>query len=216
MISHALIICLSLTGDRGSNHSELNWPTRRRIIKGIASGIQYLHNELSAYELPHGNLKSSNILLNDNYEPLLCDYGYYRMFTPDQAAQGMFACKAPEVVKRQQISPKCDVHCLGVVILELLTGKFPSQYRSGSGKGGTDVIQWVRSSIEEDKEAQILDPEIASSADSLDSMIRLLHIGAACCENDPDERPRLEEALKSIEELEGWQSGKGHGALRQI
>ncbi|KMT03383.1 hypothetical protein BVRB_8g190720 [Beta vulgaris subsp. vulgaris] len=190
-----------LHGDRGISHAELNWPTRLKIIKGIASGLQYLYAELSDYELPHGNLKSSNIFLGSNYEPILSDYGFFRMVTTTQAAQGMFAYKSPESVESQQVSSKGDVYCLGIVILEVLTGKFPSQYLN-TGKGGTNVVQWVRSAIEEKKEAEFLDPEIASTTDALEAMTRLLRLGASCTETETNKRPSMEDAIKRIEEIQ--------------
>ncbi|KAL9242181.1 hypothetical protein vseg_016207 [Gypsophila vaccaria] len=191
-----------LHGDRGISHAELNWPTRLKIVKGIAEGLQYLHAEFSTYDLPHGNLKSSNVLLSNDYEPLLSDYAFIKMVSLNQAAQGMFAYKSPEAAENKQISPKADVYCLGIIIHEVMTGKFPSQYLN-AGKGGTDVIQWVRSAIEDSKEAEFLDPElVSSSADSVPSMIELLHVGAACTESDPDKRPSLQDAINRIGQIQ--------------
>ncbi|KAK9697370.1 hypothetical protein RND81_08G033400 [Saponaria officinalis] len=192
-----------LHGDRGTYHAELNWPTRLKIIKGIVSGLQYLNAQFSSYDLPHGNLKACNVLLKDNYEPLLSDYAFIKMVTVNQASQGMFAYKSPEGLENQQMSPKADMYCLGIIILELLTGKFPSQYLN-AGKGGTDVIQWVRTAIEEKKEAEFLDPEIVSSyGDAVPSMIQLLHVGAECTERDPDKRPSLQDVVKTLEQMQG-------------
>ncbi|KAI3411626.1 Protein kinase domain-containing protein [Psidium guajava] len=158
-----------LHGDRGPSHGDLNWPVRLKIIKGIAKGIGFLHDELSTSGLPHGNLKSSNILLNSEYEPLLADYGFSSLLGTSPVSQALFAYKAPEAAQFGGISPKCDVYCLGVVILEMLTGKFPSQYLS-NGKGGTDVIEWVRSAISDGREAKLFDPEIANSTSSFPEM----------------------------------------------
>ncbi|CAO2823134.1 unnamed protein product [Amaranthus hypochondriacus] len=189
-----------LHGDRGKSQGELNWPTRLKIIKGIVSGLKYLYAELSDYDLPHGNLKASNIFLSNNFEPLLSDYGFFKMVSPTQAAQGMFSYKAPETVENQQVSSKGDVFCLGIVILEVLTGKFPSQYLNG-GKGGTNVIQWVQSAIEDEKESEFLDPEIASSTNSVEAMVQLLRLGSSCTETDPSKRPSMENVIKTIEEM---------------
>ncbi|KAL9251471.1 Pollen receptor-like kinase 3-like protein [Drosera capensis] len=196
-----------LHGDRGICHAELNWPTRLKIIKGIASGMSHLHSVFASCELPHGNLKSSNVLLNDNYEPLLSDYAFLPLVTPSQASQGMFSFKAPEAAaaaspegQHQAISKQTDVYCLGIIILEILTGKFPSQYLN-TGKGGTDVVQWVRTAIKDQNEAEFIDPEIASTTKSIGEMVRLLHIGAACTESSPDQRPTTEAAVKRIQEI---------------
>ncbi|GAV76251.1 Pkinase_Tyr domain-containing protein/LRRNT_2 domain-containing protein/LRR_8 domain-containing protein [Cephalotus follicularis] len=187
-----------LHGDRGNCHADLNWPTRLKIIKGLASGLSYLHQEFATYELPHGNLKSSNVLLNDNYEPLLADYALHPLINPNNAAQAMFAFKCPEYVQYQQLSHKSDVYCFGIIILEILTGKFPSQYLS-NGKGGTDVVQWVHSAISENKGVELIDPEIASNTNSLNQMVRLLQIGASCTESNAEKRLDLKEVMRRIE-----------------
>ncbi|XP_030469836.1 pollen receptor-like kinase 3 [Syzygium oleosum] len=190
-----------LHGDRGISHGELNWPTRLKIVQGVASGLAFLHSEFASYDLPHGNLKSSNILLSSDHEPLLNDYGLHPLINPSQAAQTLFAYKAPEISQQGSISPKCDVYCLGLIILEVLTGKFPSQYIN-SGKSGTDVVMLVHTAISEEREAEVIDPEIAGSIESKSEMLRLLHIGAACTEKNPDYRLDLREAITKLEELQ--------------
>ncbi|XP_030526276.1 pollen receptor-like kinase 3 [Rhodamnia argentea] len=190
-----------LHGDRGPSHGDLNWPVRLKIIKGIAKGIGFLHDELSTSGLPHGNLKSSNILLNSEYEPLLADYGFSSLLGTSHVSHALFAFKAPEAAQFGGISPKCDVYCLGVVILEMLTGKFPSQYLT-NGKGGTDVIEWVRSAISDGREAKLFDPEIVNSTNSFPEMEKLLHIGKACTETNPEQRLDMREAIRRIEEIQ--------------
>ncbi|KAF8393651.1 hypothetical protein HHK36_021897 [Tetracentron sinense] len=198
-----------LHGDRGPCHAELDWPARLKIVRGIAHGIDFLHEEFASCDLPHGNLKSSNVLLGSNHEPLLIDYGFCPLVYPTQAAQAMFAYKSPESIQNRHVSPKSDVYCFGIIILEILTGKFPSQYLN-NGKGGTDVVQWVLTAILDKREAELFDPEIAGSRNSLNEMQRLLHIGAACTESDPEERLDMKEAIRMIEEIqiEGFQEAR--------
>lgn len=205
-----------LHADRGPSHAELNWPTRLKIIQGIAQGLGYLHTELSSFEVPHGNLRSNNVLLTLEYEPIVADYGYCSLIS-GQARESLLAYKSPEVVQYQQVSPKCDVYCLGVLILELITGKFPSQY-SNSGTGGTDVVQWAKSAIAEGREAELYDPEIASSSDSRSEMEELLHVGAACTENNPEQRLDVREAIRRIEDIQiaGYQSARSFNVLPSL
>lgn len=162
--------------------------------------MQFLHEEFASYELPHGNLKSSNVLLSETYEPLISDYAFLPLLQPDSASQALFAFKSPEFAQNQKVSPKSDVYCLGVVLLEVMTGKFPSQYLN-NGKGGTDIIEWVQSSVAQGKEEELIDPEISSSADSLQQMVELLRIGAACIASNPDERENMKEIVKRIERV---------------
>ncbi|KAK4432786.1 Pollen receptor-like kinase [Sesamum alatum] len=195
-------LLLLLHGDRGAAHSELNWPTRLKIIKGVARGMGFLHTEFGTYDLPHGNLKSSNILLSPGYEPLLTDYALFSLISSSQSAQALFAYKSPEAVLYQLLSPKSDVYCLGIVILEIMTGKFPSQYLNNQ-KGGTDVVQWARQSISEGRVAELIDPEIANgSSSSLDQMEKMLQIGVTCTESNHESRIEMREAIRSIEEIQ--------------
>ncbi|MQL80147.1 hypothetical protein Taro_012592 [Colocasia esculenta] len=201
----------ALHGDRGVHHAALDWPTRLRIIKGVAKGMVYLHTELASSDVPHGNLKSGNILLGPEYEPLLVDYGYLPLVNPSQASVSMFAYKSPEAVQHRQVSGKSDVYCLGVVILELLTGKFPSQYLN-NGKGGTDVVEWAASAIADRREIDLIDPEIVTGTkQSVASMEQLLRIGATCVDPRPESRPDAREAARRIEEVSVEGGGDGDG-----
>ncbi|KAK2997360.1 hypothetical protein RJ639_025778 [Escallonia herrerae] len=188
-------------GDRGISHAELNWPSRLKVIQGIARGMDYLASEFSSYELPHGNLKSSNIFLASNFEPLLADYAFYPLINNTHAAQSIFAYKSPEAILHQHVSPKSDVYCFGIVILEILTGKFSSLYLNNQ-KGGTDIVQWVRSAVSENRESGLIDPEIAVARDSLGQIVRLLQIGAACTESEHDRRIDMREAIRRVEEIQ--------------
>ncbi|XWS17513.1 hypothetical protein CRYUN_Cryun33cG0074200 [Craigia yunnanensis] len=189
-----------LHGDRGTIHANLNWPTRLQIIQGIAQGLNFIHTEFATYEVPHGNLKSSNVLLTENYDPLLSDYAFQPLTNANNAAQGLFAYQSPEYLQYQQVSPKSDVYCLGILILEIITGKFPSQYLS-NGKGGIDIVQWVQISISENQVEELVDPEIANDSGSLNQMLQLLQIGAACTESNPDQRLHMKEAISRIQEV---------------
>ncbi|XP_008786941.2 pollen receptor-like kinase 3 [Phoenix dactylifera] len=190
-----------LHGDRGPDHMALDWPTRLTIIRGIARGIAYLHVELAALDVPHGNLKSGNVLLRPDFDPILVDYGFIGLVNPSQASQVMFSYKSPETLQYRHVSPKSDVYCLGVVMLEVLTGKFPTHYLNNT-KGGTDVVQWTASAIAENREAELLDPAITAGNKAWKpKMVRLLQLGAACADVDPEQRPDMEEVVRLIEEI---------------
>ncbi|WCJ42825.1 Leucine-rich repeat protein kinase family protein [Euphorbia peplus] len=192
-----------LHGDRGICHAQLNWPTRVKIVKGIAEGLSYLYTEYSAYNLPHGNLKSSNVLLKENYEPVLGDYALDPLTNQNHSSQTMFAYKTPEYIQKHVISPKSDVYCLGIIILEIMTGKFPSQYLA-NGKGGTDVVQWVTQAISEGREKELIDPEVAdnTNTETIHQMVELLRVGAACTESDTNQRLDMREAIRRIQEIQ--------------
>ncbi|KAL1538081.1 hypothetical protein AAHA92_26864 [Salvia divinorum] len=193
-------LLLRLHEDQGSSPIELNWPLRLKIIQGIARGLDFLHTELSSLELPHGNLKSSNVMLSMDYEPLLADYGFWSLISQSPAAGSLVAFKAPEAMERNHISPQCDVYFLGVMILEILVRKFPPQYLS-SAQGGTDLVLWARSAVAEEREGNMLDPDLANTNDSMQQMKQLAHIALGCTEDDPERRLGLRECVSRIEGL---------------
>jgi serine/threonine protein kinase len=155
------------------DHAALDWPTRALIAQGIARGMVYLHSSLSSIELPHGNLKSGNILLAPDFQPLIADFGFCPLISPSTAQQTMLAFQSPEhMLLNQPVSRKSDVYCFGIVLLELLSGKFPSQYLKHD-KGGTDLIVWANNAISEARESEFFDPSILEkSKSSLPNMKR--------------------------------------------
>ncbi|GMI94934.1 pollen receptor like kinase 3 [Hibiscus trionum] len=192
----------ALHGDQGLFHARLNWQNRLKIIKGIAEGLGYIHTQLATYVVPHGNLKTSNVLLTETYDPLLSDYGLHPFLNSDNIVQGLFAYKSPECLQNQQhISPKSDVYCLGIVILETMTGKYPSQYMNDE-YGGIDIVQWAQSLISANHVKELIDPEIlASGPASINQMVTIIRIGVACTKSDPDRRLSLNEAINKIQEV---------------
>ncbi|KAI3754149.1 hypothetical protein L1987_53927 [Smallanthus sonchifolius] len=188
-----------LHGNRGLKHSELRWPNRLKMIKGVAQAMGYLHSELASYELPHGNLKSCNVLIGQDYEPLVSDYALHPLINSTSTAQSLFAYRSPEAI---QVCHKSDVYCLGIVILEVVTGRYPSQYilNSQKGESGTDVVQWVRSALDENREGELMDPELPAK-ECVEEIEKLLRIGAACTESEVDRRIDMKEAIKRIEDV---------------
>ncbi|KAL3565949.1 hypothetical protein D5086_031364, partial [Populus alba] len=85
-----------LHGKRSPGKPWIEWPTRLRIVKGVAKGLAYLYKEFPTLALPHGHLKSSNVLLDDTFEPLLTDYALVPVVNKDHSQQVMVAYKSPE------------------------------------------------------------------------------------------------------------------------
>ncbi|WCJ30563.1 Leucine-rich repeat protein kinase family protein [Euphorbia peplus] len=184
-----------LHGKRGV---ELNWPTRLKIIKGVARGLEHLHEELPELSLPHGHLQSSNVILDETFEPLLSDYALLPVLNTDHAQQLMVAYKSPEF---GQTCRKTDVWSLGILILEVLTGKFPANYlRKGKG-GNSDLAAWVNSVIREEWTGEVFDMNMRGTKNGEGEMLKLLKIGMCCCEWKLEKRWDLRKAVEKIQEL---------------
>ncbi|XP_022131629.1 probable LRR receptor-like serine/threonine-protein kinase At4g31250 [Momordica charantia] len=186
----------------------MDWPTRLKIIKGVARGLFHLHKELPHLSLPHGHLKSSNILLGQHFTPMLSDYALSPLLNKDHAHHHMAAYKSPEFARHDRASKTADVWSLGILILEVLTGKFPANYlRQGKG-ANADLAAWVDAVVREEWTAEVFDNDmIGVGVDDWDGeMLKLLKIGMCCCEWEVGKRWGLKEALERIEEL----SERGH------
>ncbi|CAI9284900.1 unnamed protein product [Lactuca saligna] len=179
----------------------LNWATRLKIIKGVARGLDYLYHELPRLSLPHGHLKSSNVLLDDTFNPLLADYALIPVINKEHAQQLMVAYKSPEFTQHERTTKKTDVWCLGILILEMLTGKFPGNYMD-QGKGGKpDLGTWVNSVVREEWTGEVFDKDMKETKNGEGEMLKLLKIGMCCCEWDITRRWDIKEAIEKIEEL---------------
>ncbi|KAG2656355.1 hypothetical protein PVAP13_1KG077354 [Panicum virgatum] len=189
-----------LHGNRGSL---LDWGKRLRIIKGAARGLAHLYDELPMLTVPHGHLKSSNVLLDEAFGAVLSDYALVPVVTPHIAAQVMVAYKAPECAAPQgKPSKKSDVWSLGILILEVLTGKFPANYLQTKGRqGGGDLASWVQSAVAEERTGDVFDKDITGARGCEADMVKLLQVGLGCCDADVDRRWELKTVIARIDEI---------------
>ncbi|RWW42569.1 hypothetical protein BHE74_00051879, partial [Ensete ventricosum] len=125
----------------------LDWPTRCKIAVGAARGISYLHHDCIPHII-HRDIKSSNILLDHNMEARVSDFGLATLMKPDQShvstvVAGTFGYLAPEYFDTGKATTKGDVYSFGVVLLELLTGRRPTDELFL--EEGTKLVTWVSS-----------------------------------------------------------------------
>lgn len=198
-----ILFLLALQGKHSAELPGLDWITRLRIIKGVANGLAYLHNELPSLSVPHGHLKSSNVLLDKNFEPLLMDYTLEPVMNSGQIQQILVAYKSPEYAQHGRATKKTDVWCLGVLILETLTGKFVAKYLSHHGTGyGADLAGWINDIVDElESNRQVFDHEMGNTEECSGEMEKLMHIGIACCQEDIEKRWELNEVVDKIQQV---------------
>ena len=131
--------CSVCAENRGKGRTPLPWPARLSIAKGMAHGLAYLHRSLPFFHRPpHGNLKSSNVLIfsppipsgkhHQHLVPKLTDYGFHPLLP--HHAHRLAAAKCPEYARGKRPSSRADVFCLGLVLLEVVTGKVPVDRKS--------------------------------------------------------------------------------------
>ncbi|CAJ1937170.1 unnamed protein product [Sphenostylis stenocarpa] len=194
-------LAVRLHGHQSLGEPSLEWPIRLKIVKGIAKGLEYLYRDMASLIAPHGNLKSSNVLLTESFEPLLTDYGLVPVTNQEMAQDIMVIYKSPEYLQQGRITKKTDVWCLGILILEILTGKFPANFLQ-KGKGSeVSLASWVESVVPEEWTNAVFDQDMGATKNSEGEMGKLLKIALNCCEGDVDKRWDLKEAVEKILEV---------------
>ncbi|KAK8517176.1 hypothetical protein V6N12_032373 [Hibiscus sabdariffa] len=177
----------------------IDWPTRMRIAKGVTRGLMYLHTQEN---IIHGNLTSSNVLLDEDTNAKIADFGLSRLMTAAAnanviATTGALGYRAPELSKLKKANTKTDAYSLGVIILELLTGKSP-----GEAMNGVDLPQWVASIVKEEWTNEVFDLELMRDASSIgDELLNTLKLGLHCVDPSPSARPEAQQVLQQLEEI---------------
>uniref|UniRef100_A0A0V0IUE5 Putative leucine-rich repeat receptor-like protein kinase-like n=1 Tax=Solanum chacoense TaxID=4108 RepID=A0A0V0IUE5_SOLCH len=177
----------------------IDWPTRMRIAKGTTRGLLYLHTNAN---IIHGNLTSSNVLLDENTDAIIADYGLSRLVTAAAnsnviATAGALGYRAPELNKLKKANVKTDVYSLGVIILELLTGKSP-----GEAVNGVDLPRKVASIVKEEGTKEVFDLELMRDASIIgDELLVTLKLALHCVDPSPSARPELQQVLRQLEDI---------------
>ncbi|EES03251.1 probable inactive receptor kinase At2g26730 [Sorghum bicolor] len=193
-----------LHGSRGSGRTPLDWDARMRSALSAARGLAQLH---TVHNLVHGNVKASNVLLRPDADAAaLSDFSLHQLFAPSSTRAGGY--RAPEVVDTRRLTFKSDVYSLGVLLLELLTGKSPS-HASLEGDGTLDLPRWVQSVVREEWTAEVFDVELVRlGASAEEEMVALLQVAMACVATVPDARPDAPDVVRMIEEIGGGHGGR--------
>ncbi|CAH8359241.1 unnamed protein product [Eruca vesicaria subsp. sativa] len=188
-----------LHGNRGAGSTPLTWDVRSRIALGAARGLDYLHSQGTSTS--HGNVKSSNILLTKSHDAKVSDFGLSQLVaasttTPNRGT----GYRAPEVTDPTRVSQKGDVYSFGVVLLELITGKAPSN--SVMNEEGVDLPRWVKSVVRDEWKREVFDSELLSlEREEEEMMEEMVALGIECTSQHPDQRPEMAEVVRKIESL---------------
>ncbi|KAJ4828393.1 hypothetical protein Tsubulata_031604 [Turnera subulata] len=181
---------LNLFDDNIEGKREFPWKLRLSIATGIARGLDFIYqNSTNRKVVPHGNLKLSNILLDENNEPKISEYGIAWCLDPKKSSiYSSNGYLAPE----KTLSEQGDVFSFGIILLELLTGKTVE-------KSGIDLPKWVKSMVREEWTGEVFDKEVTSAARQY--AFPLLNVALKCVSKLPEDRPSMAEVMEKMEEV---------------
>ncbi|GAA0147848.1 hypothetical protein LIER_07447 [Lithospermum erythrorhizon] len=184
----------------------LDWDARLKIALGAARGIAYLHEDCHP-RIIHRDIKSSNILVDNNFEAQVSDFGLARLFSDSYThvttrVMGTFGYMAPEYALSGKLTDKSDVFSFGVVLLELITGRKPVD--SSQPLGEESLVEWARpllnSALEGEDFEALVDPRLKDNyVDS--EMFCMIEAAASCVRHLAAKRPKMMQVLRAFDSI---------------
>ncbi|KAL6962247.1 hypothetical protein U1Q18_037203 [Sarracenia purpurea var. burkii] len=180
--------------------SAFGWSERYKVAVGVAEALEFLHNA-SAKPVIHRDVKSSNILLSDDFEPQLSDFGLAKWASTSSThttctdVAGTFGYMAPEYFMHGKVNEKIDVYAFGIILLELLSGRKPIS--NDHPKGQESLVMWAKPILNAGKVAQLLDPSLGNNYDQ-DQMESMVLAAILCIRRAPRARPKMSIVLKLL------------------
>ncbi|KAJ4950992.1 hypothetical protein NE237_027824 [Protea cynaroides] len=194
--------------DRRKAGIKLNWAARRKIAIGAARGLAFLHHNCFPHII-HRDMKSSNVLLDENLEARVSDFGMARLMSAMDThlsvstLAGTPGYVPPEYYQSFRCSTKGDVYSYGVVLLELLTGRQPTD---SADFGDNNLVGWVKQHAKL-RISDVFDPELMKEDPSLEiELLQHLKIACACLDDRPWRRPTTIQVMAMFKEI---QAGSG-------
>lgn len=185
-----------------SSKPTLPWEKRYRAAVGVAEALSYAHSG-SSRPVIHRDVKSSNILLTDELEPQLSDFGL-AIWAPSSPSSlthcdvvGTFGYLAPEYFMYGKVTDKVDVYAFGVVLLELLTGRKPISGGDGSPKGHESLVMWATPILNGGDISDLLDPSLDVKHDE-EEVRRMALAASLCLGRSARLRPRISQVLRML------------------
>ena len=182
-----------------SNASPLLWEIRLRIAIQTADALSYLHSEAST-PIIHRDVKSTNILLDDNYIAKVSDFGASRLVPLDQTqlatmVQGTIGYLDPEYLLTSQLTEKSDVYSFGVVLVELLTGELVLSFDSSEEE--RSIAMYFLSSLKEERLFEVIEDHIVEEGNK-EQLKQVAELAKACLEVKGEERPTMKEVAMEL------------------
>ena len=170
---------------------------------GSAKGLAFLHHGFIPHII-HRDMKSSNILLDADFEPRVADFGFARLISACETHMSTdiastFGYIPPEYGQSWRSTTRGDVRSFGVILLEMLTGKEPTGPNFKDIEGG-NLVGWVQQMINKGQATEALD-SVTSNGSWKFQMLQMLHVASMCTHDDPVKRPNMLQIVKFLGDI---------------
>ncbi|KAB2621021.1 serine/threonine-protein kinase [Pyrus ussuriensis x Pyrus communis] len=188
-----------LHGDVGEV-SPLTWDIRMNIILGTAKGLAYLHEGLEP-KVVHRDVKSSNILIDRQWNPKVSDFGLAKLLCSENSyvttrVMGTFGYVAPEYACTGMLNEKSDVYSFGILIMELISGRSPVDHSRPQGE--VNLVEWLKTMVGKRKAEDVVDPKLQEMPASK-ALKRALLVALRCVDPDATKRPKMGHVIHMLE-----------------
>lgn len=189
----------------GKGQPVMDWPTRLRIALGSAKGLAYLHEDCHP-RIIHRDIKAANILLDENFEAMVADFGLAKLSSDNHThvstrVMGTFGYMAPEYASSGKLTEKSDVFSFGVMMLELITGRQPIDL-TGKFMEDDSLVDWARphltKALEDGNYNELVDPRLEDNF-TQHEMARLVACAAASIRHSARRRPKMSQIVRALE-----------------
>ncbi|RAL47264.1 hypothetical protein DM860_013229 [Cuscuta australis] len=188
-----------LHGDVGPC-SPLTWEIRMNIILGCAKGLTYLHEGLEP-KVVHRDIKSSNILLDRQWNPKVSDFGLAKLLGSERTyvttrVMGTFGYVAPEYASTGMLNERSDVYSFGILLMEIITGRVPVDYKRPPGE--VKLVDWIKTMVSNRNSEGVLDPKLPENPSSR-ALKRALLVALRCVDPNAQKRPKMSHIIHMLE-----------------
>ncbi|MBA0549311.1 hypothetical protein Golob_020347 [Gossypium lobatum] len=179
----------------------LDWPIRKRIAFGAAHGLEYLHEHCNP-KIIHRDLKAANILLDDNFEAVLGDFGLAKLVDTKLThvttqVRGTMGHIAPEYLSTGKSSEKTDVFGYGIMLLELVTGQRAVDFARLEEEEDVLLLDHIKKLLRENRVDDIVDGNL--KIDDAKEVETIVRVALLCTQSSPEDRPTMAEVVKMLD-----------------
>ncbi|XP_004302336.1 PREDICTED: probable receptor-like protein kinase At5g18500 [Fragaria vesca subsp. vesca] len=185
------------------HHGYLTWEARIKVLLGTAKALAYLHEAIEP-KVIHRDIKSSNILIDDEFNSKVSDFGLAKLLGAGTShvttrVMGTFGYVAPEYANSGLLNEKSDVYSFGVLLLEAITGRDPVDY--GRPAAEVNLVDWLKMMVGSRRSEEVVDPNIEVRP-STRALKRALLTALRCVDPDSEKRPKMSQVVRMLESEE--------------
>ncbi|KAI3694055.1 hypothetical protein L1987_77014 [Smallanthus sonchifolius] len=178
----------------------LTWEARMKVLLGIAKALAYLHEAIEP-KVVHRDIKSSNILIDHDFNGKLSDFGLAKLLDSGEShintrVMGTFGYVAPEYANTGMLNEKSDIYSFGVLLLEAITGRDPVDYNRVANE--VNLVEWLKKMVGDRRAEEVVDPDLDLKP-STHALKRALLVALRCVDPVSEKRPKMSQVVRMLD-----------------